>query len=472
MKLARAGYSMRYSHSSFILRFQVVASRELPPKKKSGHSHLTCHRLISLLSERLETQMKRMDPSRYEGITNVVSWGVQIGKTRVFLRVAAFEALEELRISTINAAATRLQSWARAFLCRSSFFLILGSVITLQCAARKLIASLCVQRLRCTSRAIIIQKHWRSYSMWSSFQNILFLTVCCQRYWRGGKVRKNFVSIKQYRAAITLQSFWRSRARCVIHRRIRDAVIVVQSSFRIWSAKKVTREIRRQARDLHLIAQERDQLRLEMKQMRRELEEIKRNHCGISGSSICVSHGSLSNTSEPSVRSPTQEIKLLFEECAKKDRELQQLREQIESLRGNGSVSSTLPTTVTFDSNFQSDKSRIESIPHSTAAHRDQVAHATQSTQSNLLDSELEGLEDLERSLISGNEHSFETPCENNKFPTIQLSSESQAHDSAKAYDFPIHRAIQCNNKAMFLDEIGTSADIDLDINSVDTTGR
>jgi hypothetical protein len=209
-----------------------------------------------------------------------------------------------------------------------------------------------------------------------------------------------------------------------------------------------------------------------MKQMRLELEEIKRNHGGISGSSTCVSRGSLSNTSEPSVRSSTQEIKLLFEECAKKDRELQQLREQIESLRGNRSVSSTLPTTVTFDSNFQSNKSRIVPIPYCHPAQRDRLANATQPAQSNLLDSELERLEDLERSLIAGNEHLFETAHENNNFPSIHLSSEPQAHDSANVYDFPLHRAIQCNNKTVFLDEIGKSADIDLDINSVDPTGR
>ncbi|KAL3778516.1 hypothetical protein ACHAWO_003923 [Cyclotella atomus] len=126
-----------------------------------------------------------------------------------------------------------------------AIFLILGSVINLQCAIRKLLAnaSICVFTLRCTSGAILVQKNWRSYSAWVRFQNLLFVAVTCQRFWRGGKVRECFSSIKEYRAAITLQYFWRSCIQSAVHQQVRDAAIVVQCAFRVCVAKITARHL-------------------------------------------------------------------------------------------------------------------------------------------------------------------------------------------------------------------------------------
>jgi myosin heavy subunit len=452
MKLARAGYSMRYPHSSFILRFRCIASKELPPEPKTrfGRPKLTSDKLLSVLSKKLELQIKKRGESTLDGFPDIVSWGVQIGKTKVFLREVAFNALEELRLSTINVAAGRLQSRTRVFLCRSRFLLILGSVITLQCATRKLLARLRVFRLRCTSRAVVIQKNWRSYSAWVYFQNSLFVAITCQRFWRGGKVRESFSSIKEYRAAISLQSFWRSYIQSVVHRQVRDAAIIVQCAFRVYVAKRTARQLRREANDVSLIIRERDQLRLEMKQMRVELEGIRRN-----GSSICPSHETMSRTSgmDPSVYSQSHEIKMLHQECAKKDRELRELRKQVDSLCGNKSTPSTLPTTVTI--------SRIESPSFSSLRH----THVHSS--SNLLDSEMADLDDLECSAISTNEESLD----NIQLPSLHLSSDSHPVESGM-HELPLHYAVEHNNKTMFLLELERSCDVDVEINSTDSVGR
>lgn len=434
MKLVRAGYSNRYSHSSFILRYRVVVNRELPPKTRLGRPQLTCQRLLSLLSKRLEVEMKKRDDSALDGISDVVSWGLQIGRSKVFLRASAFDSLEALRTDAINAAAIKLQSQARAHLCQSHFLLTLGSILTLQCAIRKLLATVYVSRLRLTRKAIIVQKSWRSYYAWASFQNVLFLASWCQRYWRGYKVRERFRSFKEY------------------HRKVRNAAILVQCAFRVRTAKQSICQLRREARDLHRIAEERDELRREMKQMRLELQELKKTQSGISGSSICESHESLSRMSgiDRSVQNHTQEIKLLHQACAKKDRDIQYLREQVESLQGNRSTrSSTLPTTVTFDT--KTIQSRALAQPLS----------------SNLLDSELEL---LECSHIS-HEASLEGTFEQDQLPSLHLSSESQTNTSIEAH-FPLHHAVQCDDKVVFSDIIGASSDPDLEINATDQTGR
>ncbi|EED88779.1 myosin heavy chain-like protein, partial [Thalassiosira pseudonana CCMP1335] len=219
MKLARVGFAMRYPHAAFIHRFQLIVSQELQStKSRISHRTLNCRRLI--------------------------------GKTKVFLRVGAFEALEQLRNNAMNAAATKLQAQTRAFLCQSRFFLTLGSILTMQCYARKLISTAYVRRLRYTTRAVTVQKNWRSYSAWSSYQNVLFLTIWCQRFWRGGKVREKFIVIKEYRSAIVIQSFWRSYLLRQCYQHIRQAAIEVQSFARVRNAKRTLARLRRDAKDL------------------------------------------------------------------------------------------------------------------------------------------------------------------------------------------------------------------------------
>ena len=51
-----------------------------------------------------------------EDVKDIVSWGLQVGRLKVFLRTAAFEALEKLRGSTMNGAVITLQARTRAFL--------------------------------------------------------------------------------------------------------------------------------------------------------------------------------------------------------------------------------------------------------------------------------------------------------------------------------------------------------------------
>ena len=219
-----------------------------------------------------------------DGISDVVSWGVQIGRTKVFLREQAFVALEELRISAMNTAASQLQTRIRSYLCRSRFLLLLRSVITIQCATRRMVATSYVSRLRCNLRAMVIQKYWRTYSCWSQFQNVLFLATWCQRVWRGRKVRQSFCLSREYRASTGIVS---------------------------------------EREDMSLVLKERDQLRLEMMQMRHELEEIKRDHTIIHSSSTSKFEDSLSKASDghPQVRNKTRSIPMLCKKCIKKDRE-------------------------------------------------------------------------------------------------------------------------------------------------------
>ena len=72
MRIARAGYSMRYTHSSFILRFRSIVSKELPPSKSRYVRKLTSDQLLGVLSEKLKVQMMKRDNGSMDGISDVL----------------------------------------------------------------------------------------------------------------------------------------------------------------------------------------------------------------------------------------------------------------------------------------------------------------------------------------------------------------------------------------------------------------
>lgn len=205
------------------------------------------------------------------------------------------------------------------------------------------------------------------------------------------------------RATVALQSS--------VHQQLTNSSIVLQCVFRMHLAKRVLCRLKRDAKDTNMIAQERDRLRIELKQMRQELEKMKIDDC----------------------HSQSEEIRMLYQQCAKKDQELQELREQVDSLCGNKSATLTLPSTILISRNASPS---LGSTSHSK--------HAQLLASRNLLDSELANLEELECSLISKKEESFD----NNQINDLEL---------------PLHHAIIHDNKA---------SDIDIEINAIDSSGR
>ena len=259
MKIARAGFAMRYLHNSFDQRFSPIVSREVSTLtyrrlKQAERSR----KLVRLLSSKLEIEMKNRLGM---GVPyDVVSWGVQIGKTKVFLRATAFEALEELRYSVLNKAAVTIQANTRVFLERNRLLLRLGSILTLQCAVRRMMANIFVRRLRFHQRAISIQSQWRSYSAWFSYQNTVFITVWCQRFWRGRFVRTKVRAIKDHlrlnrKAAVEMQP-----VNCESNRVIAPSIKrnVAESDEKI---QLLSEECKKKDRELEMLRKEVDALR-------------------------------------------------------------------------------------------------------------------------------------------------------------------------------------------------------------------
>ncbi|KAL9189662.1 hypothetical protein ACHAXT_009337 [Thalassiosira profunda] len=495
MKIARSGFAMRYLHTSFIQRYRPIVGQELRRRSRNiGGHQVTCQYLLSLLSERLESLMKDKSSSnsKLDEVSDIVSWGVQIGRSKVFLRTAAFEALEELRNAKLNQAAIILQAQARAFLCQSRFYLILGSVLTLQCAARKLIASVFVHRLRCHVRSITIQKYWRGYDQWCHFQNVLYIATWCQRLWKGRKVREKYVVIKQYRGAIAIQSAWRCRSLQSCHKEVRSAAVTIQCFVRARAAMQELTRLKREAKDMKGIAMERDRLRMELQEMQRELHQVKHRH-----HAHAIERSDSWSTAKTTA-SQEDQIRRLAEEVKRKDRELQSLRREVECLRGNGrSVPSTLPLTVTLDapSGQSSRHSPVDLalLPSGESSLTKSVGKPPVSPggrisrlmaplaksvgilphSPSLLDQEVaEDVPQLDSTQISLPDSSVESESVNLNLSAFDHPADSSFIDCAKIEELPFHQAVQNDDKEMLLAEIQNSSDVELGINAADSKGR
>lgn len=151
-----------------------------------------------------------------------------------------------------------------------------------------------------------------------------------------------------------------------------------------------------------------------------------------------------------------EKIRMLHKACIEKDRELEILRHEIESLRGSGrSISSTLPSTVTVDTALPSSRSSLFSPLLSPVAfftpRGDTATPRLLDFQSspNLLDSEVVGFKDVDQGQFYTPEHSM---------PHFE--------------EFPFHHAIWVNDKESLMNSINHSSDIDRDVNAPDLKGR
>jgi len=160
-------------------------------------------------------------------------------------------------------------------------------------------------------------------------------------------------------------------------------------------------------------------------------------------------------------------IQLLSEECAKKDRELEMLRQEVDSLRDRSVTTQTMPTTISISPRSRSSAFGVPFLPSDTSnIFRD----TPNMPSSNLLDSEMEGLPDLEISRISRHD-SRDNTFDKGHYSSFNLSMASSFMDSFSS--LPFHRAVKSNNYKLLLEEIkNASQDIETSINSVDSKGR
>jgi len=276
VRVSRVGYPQRYTHAKFLTRYRILGQRELKKAAKQSRRR----KPVEVLVEAIASQMDPLDSSEQKPDdgkpVDLVSVGIQVGKTKVFLRRQAYEALEKLRNRVTRDAAVKIQSIGRCYIARRKFSMFRSAVITLQCCTRTSIASRAVGERRMNRNATVIQTAYRKVVVRSAYLSIKFCCTWLQKVHRGNMGRVRFQVLNEQRKCVVLQKYWRMCSASKKFNIMKASSINIQCTWRRYQARKSLRALRLAARDLSNTAEERDQLREENKQLSKALADALR----------------------------------------------------------------------------------------------------------------------------------------------------------------------------------------------------
>ena len=218
VRVARAGYPVRFIHKDFLERYRVIH-----PSAKS----IT------------------------EFIPHMAGNGsYDIGRTKVFMKDESYKLLEGKKSALLCCAATCIQASIRCYLKRIRYIVVRTAIIRSQSVVRMWAARRQVDHLRRHARALVIQKNWRMRQARCKFRRLLLGVVVLQRRFRQKMARGRWM------AALTIQATVR------MYRTRRQMVLMKVA------ARKIQRRVRRFL----------SRRRTELEEMRRLLEEQEHRH--------------------------------------------------------------------------------------------------------------------------------------------------------------------------------------------------
>ncbi|XP_064030805.1 unconventional myosin-IXb isoform X2 [Pogoniulus pusillus] len=163
VRIRRSGYSAKYTFQEFIDQFQVL----LPKNAKASKEDI-CVYLSKL----------KLDENYY-----------QIGKTKVFMKEAERQKLQDTLHKEVMRKIVLLQSWLRVVLERRRFLRMRQAAIVLQACWRSRCLRMALQR---SSAAVCIQAAWRRYRERKYYLQQKRRVCLLQAVFRGHLQRKRF----------------------------------------------------------------------------------------------------------------------------------------------------------------------------------------------------------------------------------------------------------------------------------------
>lgn len=197
--------------------------------------------------------------------------GIQIGKTKIFLRAHAYELIEHLRHKSMDVATIKIQTFARMHLDRRFFLSLLKSSRMVQCVFRRFKSVNIASHLRRNQNSTVIQRLLRMHLSKRYFVAILLVSRWSQAIRRTIKAKQYCLNLKRTQNANLIQKWWK-KSHLQSHYQIsRRSCIVIQCSYRYFVSKRKLIELRLHQRDLTAVIEERDMLRKEVQTLRDEL---------------------------------------------------------------------------------------------------------------------------------------------------------------------------------------------------------
>jgi len=202
VRVARAGYPVRFIHKDFLERYRVVQ-----PDAKSIE----------------------------EFIPHMAGNGsYDIGRTKIFMKDESYKLLEDHKSVLLCNAAVSIQTRFRCYLSRVRYLVTRKDIIRCQSVVRRWSAWRQVDYLRRNARALLIQNNWRMSRESGKFKRVLSGIVLLQRRFRLRKERCHLGAVIVIQAAARM---CQARMRMSL---IRGSVVRIQRRVRRFLSKRRT----------------------------------------------------------------------------------------------------------------------------------------------------------------------------------------------------------------------------------------
>jgi myosin heavy subunit len=281
VRVSRVGYPQRYNHSQFVARYRTLGLDEMKKAAKLRKVK-PVEALVNAIAMKMAAIEARSQQDTSDDKTklatdtvDLLEVGIQVGKTKVFLRRRAFDVLEKMRKDYMATAAIKIQSTTRRYIEQRAYKSTIASALVVQCWSRMIIARQKVQAVREYTNAQRIQSVHRRIVARRQFICVQVIVRWCQRFQRGSVGRARYNQLNQIRKATVIASYWRALPHRRWYVKFKASALAVQCAVRCRRSRLMLKELKANAKSLQNVAQERDQLREKMEEMRLELERTK-----------------------------------------------------------------------------------------------------------------------------------------------------------------------------------------------------
>jgi len=199
--VSRNWFPHRYKHAEFYERYHQLAKDEL--KDFNGSEREKCQLLVNMVAFQIWELMQETDAVEGDDESKNMSFrvdnvGLQVGKTKVFLRHKTFEYLEYLRGRIIVNHVNKINALLRGRIARKQYKKRMTALMSAQTYARRFIAVLKAKSiLRRNAAATKIQKTWRGGRDLARYKLIKLLVAWTQAHFRGWEGREQFRQLQE-----------------------------------------------------------------------------------------------------------------------------------------------------------------------------------------------------------------------------------------------------------------------------------
>lgn len=209
VRVSRAGFPNRFKFVDFVERYACISTSIKAIRKKysddKGQAKYLCQELSKVVVQNLAFRPS----SSVAGSDSMVTAGLQVGLTMVFLRRNCFDILEQSRFVLNRQSAIKLQTSYRRHYASKLFRKMKKSALKLQCRCRIMIARLRLRFLLLERSAIQVQRIGRGFIAKRRVQLSFAAIVMLQSMYRRFQAMKLRKLLKRGRSQVRIAALMR-----------------------------------------------------------------------------------------------------------------------------------------------------------------------------------------------------------------------------------------------------------------------